>query len=808
MATIIQIPGDLSLAGNIQDIILESAGSVNFKIMLGAEVLLEENYDPDADGKITIRLRDLVPLLLSLSIPTANVFEQTGAAKTFTFNIGGVTSNHVVVAGGVDASIDALTFLKGNWLTWQLQQKRVKYLDPEWLSYYATEAVDVKVKAYFKVGDPVTITLANLLSGKFYSLNTNFQYLTGLFVGQPVYFDIWTEAAAVRLSFIQRYVLMNDYYDSDDIFVFENTLGGIDTIRFTGEKEENNNFEISSALFDEDTQDYEIDFVRVYKKNSGFFASDREREWANEFFNSTGRYLVTAEGLKRVTVSEATAKSLNGDLASINYEFNFALSKQTKFLNFARAETLPENVEIIDPATEVFFLAPRLNEFPAASLNDLLLFPVQSPFTEEWRQISYNAIRDDLRQMMTAAWAEKADLVGGKVPVEQLPEMVGTFSELFEVINPGLENEYVLFKMPLASVGNIKAGVQAGNFDPSIWDGLPTASATVKGGVKVGTGLAIADGVLSVAGNIGGGAWGEIIGNLADQADLVAALNGKASSSHNNSQHSEAYITAAALSPYATNARVAGIEAIMSTDTERTNAVNQLLASYTAADTALNNTITEALVTKAPKDNPVLNGIVTIGNEKRKSFTIGGSGISGGQVVYLRLHPANQANIFSVRVTLKGTWSNVPLQGYLSGEYSAYIVGGAINTNDFRITKTTGTVWQFARLTNVIIENGYASIGIFLTNANPVNVDVEWWDTSDIIKNNLTLSDWSSATVPAANNQSIQGSFQADSFKTSDFELVQSGTNFLLKYQGTTIIRISSAGKIEAGDNVIGGQLL
>jgi hypothetical protein len=205
MATLISIPGALSIAGNIPDVILDSLEAVSFKILEGEVVILQEKYDPDSNNKIRIRLRDLLPTLLKVAIPTSDVFEQTTAYKTYTFDIDGTTTNHVVVAGGVDADIDPVIFLKGNWLTWQLQQKKVKYQDPEWLSYYAVEAVTVKVKGYFKEGNPVTINLANLAAGKLYSLNVNFQHISGLFQGQPVYFDIWTETvSAVRLSFIQR----------------------------------------------------------------------------------------------------------------------------------------------------------------------------------------------------------------------------------------------------------------------------------------------------------------------------------------------------------------------------------------------------------------------------------------------------------------------------------------------------------------------------------------------------------------------------------------------------------------------------
>ena len=400
MATVVQIPGSLSLAGNIQDIILSSAGTVNFKILDGGDTILEENYDPDAAGLINIRLRDLLPTLLHLNITESDVFEQTDGAKTFTFVIDGVSTDHTVVLCGVNASIDAETFLKANWLTWQPQSKNVRYTDPEYLSYYATEAINVKLKAYFKDADPETITLTALTSGKLWTLNVRFSYLSSLFTtAQPVYFDIWTEdASQVRLSFIQRYVLIATQFEFNDLFLFTNTVGGLDTVRFSGSKDEDNKFDISSALFDEDTFDYDIDFNQVFTKNTGYAASERERAWFNEFFNSKKRWFVTPDGLKKITVSDPEAKIDHSDPSSFYYEFKFALSRQTKYLNFARADELPENVEIIDPDEEVFFLAPRLVDFPDAVIDPLLLFPVQSPFVQEWKKLSYGALRDAIVQ--------------------------------------------------------------------------------------------------------------------------------------------------------------------------------------------------------------------------------------------------------------------------------------------------------------------------------------------------------------------------------------------------------------------------
>jgi hypothetical protein len=56
---------------------------------------------------------------------------------------------------------------------------------------------------------------------------------------------------------------------------------------------------------------------------------------------------------------------------------------------------------------------------------------------------------------------------------------------------------------------------------------LPTASDTVKGGVKIGSGLTMTGEVLSATGGSGSASWGGITGELNDQSDLKDALAGK-----------------------------------------------------------------------------------------------------------------------------------------------------------------------------------------------------------------------------------------------------------------------------------------
>lgn len=352
MVILEQHPLIIEMAGNIPDIILSSDDPVDFTLLVaisGNEMIsLQEKYVPDNNGKIIIRLRDLQFEFVSQIPGDQDIFVQNRAFATYNCEIGIWESfGGTLIGGGVerigqyiyddDKKLNVSAFLIGNWLTWQSQRKRVKLDDPEWLNYYTVMAAKVMVKAYFNAGDPETVEYVSLAAGKYYTINTKFSRLAALFSQQPAYFDIWTADAAsgFRLSYIQRYVLAVES-ESEDVFIFKNTLGGIDSIRFTGRKEEDNQVAIQSALFDEDVIDYDADFKRLFSKNTGYFENEQERQHCKDFFNSTARYLVTPDGFLPVTVSNVQAKMTHGENATLNYDFKFSLSVQSRYSNLLR----------------------------------------------------------------------------------------------------------------------------------------------------------------------------------------------------------------------------------------------------------------------------------------------------------------------------------------------------------------------------------------------------------------------------------------------------------------------------------------
>lgn len=356
---IIQQPELLSLSGNVKDFILsEVTESVEFILTCNAVEILRESYEPVA-GSVEIPVKLVIDELLKISIPGFDsvIYEQTGAVKTFSAKIDTQTITFTVVKGGFSALESSPVFLKTNFLTWQPQQKFILSRQPEFLSYYTQATGNLKIKGYFsdKTSGIHTIVLEG---SKLYTFNLNWGIVNDYFSEQVLYYDVWVEDPdGNRLSYIQRYVL-SPSRDSQQIYLFENTLGGVDTVLFYGLFSSSLKTEGNLSTIKDETIDSDIDMSRVYMQNTGFLPSKDYAEWLRDFFVSPQRYHVT-DSARRIFIEESENKFETDNLNAHEFEFRYA--KETKYNNIARnRDTLPELLEF--PVTDdLFFFSPEVN---------------------------------------------------------------------------------------------------------------------------------------------------------------------------------------------------------------------------------------------------------------------------------------------------------------------------------------------------------------------------------------------------------------------------------------------------------------
>jgi len=455
MSVIVQQPDSLSFAGNLKKFVVTSAVAVALQLNKGAEQILNEIYQPSAGNIVEIDLRTVIDKVLSVTLPGTNLItEQSSGFADFTATIDGTAVAFRVIKGGVlELGELASTFADDHFLTWQIQNKTILQHQPEWLTIYANAGRNLKAKAYYQDNTNASMLLTALAAGKLLAVDVSWASINALFVKKnPIAWDVWFEdLAGTRLSYVQRYCLRNSI-EEEKIFIWANTMGGIDSISLTGSAEDDKKLEhLIAEMGDESLQEYQTDKKREIKQSTGFLTVEESR-WIEDFFYSGRRYLVGEDGAVRsiVLASSKIVGSTADDL--FDYEFNYRLASESQLLNLERSfESLPALEVPVD-----FFLTELLSGLPVAQYADSLLMAVQSPFAQAWQKLS-------MAQLWGSALPGLVDgttisVVNGKLQVNGVSGGVGvskwgdltekpfsTLSNLFSVSPEGiltLSNNY------------------------------------------------------------------------------------------------------------------------------------------------------------------------------------------------------------------------------------------------------------------------------------------------------------------------------------------------------------------------------
>lgn len=387
--TIVQQPDSLSFCGNLKDFIITGESELSFSLYSGSTILIAETYTA-YNNKIIIPCKKVIEQQFTICLPDTDVFVQTRGVLDFNAHIGDTTVSFRVIKGGIgDAAEVSTVFLKSQFLTLQPQQKQTLTWQPEFLNYYTQEQCRLKLRAYFADGTNEEKYIADMETGKLYTIDLSFLKVNGKFEKQVGYYDAWIEnTAGNRLTYIQRYILTHPK-DNSQIYVFENTLGGLDSVCFTGlfsEKLETNG---NITTINDESSDSDIDFSVIYEQNTGYIPTFEYIRWLRGFFLSCQRYHVT-DSFRKIYIEESENTFRLTELNS--YTFGFRYSRQGKYDFVTRnQEMLPELLEF-PIGNELFFLAPRLSEFPIAAIADDLVLPAQFSFENQWRRISIAAI--------------------------------------------------------------------------------------------------------------------------------------------------------------------------------------------------------------------------------------------------------------------------------------------------------------------------------------------------------------------------------------------------------------------------------
>jgi len=355
MSIILQSPESLSFSGNLKTFLISSAVEVTFVLHQGAMLILNEKYQPDPGNLVTVNVQPIIDQLIDVVIPASQqniITEQTSGVSDFTAVIDGSSFEFRVVKGGVNELNEVPSdFMKRHFLTWQPQIKNTLTTQPEWLGIYTLSAGVIRLKAYYAENVSYTGTYATLAALKLYSINVTWGVVSGWLVaegqsGQVIGWDVWYEVGAVQWTPAQRYVLRTRE-DQEHLYTWTNTLGGIDTLSFTGACEQDYKLVHKTALFEgNQIKEYDVENPREFRQSTGFL-EQYEATWITDFFFSRKKYWIRPDGaVKRIAVT--SSKILNTTQQDeVDYEFTYRLGEDVQLLNlenFNNDLPVPENL--------------------------------------------------------------------------------------------------------------------------------------------------------------------------------------------------------------------------------------------------------------------------------------------------------------------------------------------------------------------------------------------------------------------------------------------------------------------------------
>ena len=398
-------PDALSFVGSMNHFVISTPAEISFTLYAVYDdvekIIIQHTYTPDNTNRIDIDLTDVVLPLLKFELKdVADIYRQDNIIRKFTAEITPTDTKtpvkwtFSVLRAGVDRFSDvAANFLKANFLTWQPNLKPVTYYTPEFLTYYAVDDCKVKCTAHIDNAGVLTertLELGSLAKGYAWTIPVQYGIIAGKLNANPSYYDVFVEdLSGNRLTYIQRYY-PTDIRSEEEVWVlFENSLGGIDTFRAYGSATNTAKHTHNVAEIEGVTEEYRVDTEREFKKNTGHL-DKRERQWLLDFFPSLVKYVYVGSYLRRIVVTDSEVSYTVKELPS-GYSFTYKYADAKPYLNLPRTE--PATVlDIKVPEMGSFTLAPRLVELPALPLSDGALFPIQNPYSQEWRTTNVAAL--------------------------------------------------------------------------------------------------------------------------------------------------------------------------------------------------------------------------------------------------------------------------------------------------------------------------------------------------------------------------------------------------------------------------------
>ena len=324
------------------------------------------------------------------------------------------------------------TELAGHWLSWRDQvsktyawgRERLTFLAGRDLLGWRSGSYSVKAKVYLASGDPVTVTLASgtLQEGcRYVTVDASYAAIAALVSGTIRAWDVSYSfsgrdsgnANASLDGFPLRLVLARQDVRVKE-FVFCNSFGVEDRVYSSGRS--NPKLEGASVAFLNGAVEQELrnDATEGREVFSGYLGSARESALWLDFLKAHERHILLSRGLARIIVDTQETDLQDNAIGSVKFTYHLGaldagrhfddlegLGEYDPAQRYGALYVGDEPASEDLPTEDLFFLKTRLDEFPAADLDEDLLFLVQNPLTQAWGNASLNSIKEYLQQVIT-----------------------------------------------------------------------------------------------------------------------------------------------------------------------------------------------------------------------------------------------------------------------------------------------------------------------------------------------------------------------------------------------------------------------
>lgn len=331
MLNILHQPTPISYSLNLRDIELETDSDLlHVTLYHAGQVVLDEEYTPNPAGQLTLRFAELVHSLLYIDVPSFSdgIYVQDRAIGNFKVEISNDHEskeiNFTAVKGyrSIEPG-DLDSFFKNNWLTSMPQRNAVVLHQPLYLTAYVDKSVTVRADFTLNDGSSRSLDLYTLSANKVQTINLNPGLLIQQLEDEFQSVSLYGQSGSDRYFFTQSFYLSRqNLYDS--FFIYENRLGGIDSIRAIGDQVSKRKFESKSGLRRLLNVDYDQNRSAEIEKNIGYIKSIEHENQIAEFLYSPAKYVYHQGAVHKIIVTSSELKTTSGALDDFAFTYIYA----------------------------------------------------------------------------------------------------------------------------------------------------------------------------------------------------------------------------------------------------------------------------------------------------------------------------------------------------------------------------------------------------------------------------------------------------------------------------------------------------